>query len=109
MKVKQVEGPVYTSIFDARAKNWHEVTSYNLVFLRTIQRYMNDILRTRGHVFLNDVYDQLGFKRTPDGAITGWIYGAGFHNYISFGNLAVSQGTSIPLEFNVDGIMYDKI
>jgi hypothetical protein len=79
------------------------------------------MLRARGHVFLNDVYDSLGIPRSKAGAVVGWVLnrnGEG-DNFISFG---VFDGTtqeirdfvngyegSILLDFNVDGVIYDKI
>lgn len=73
----------YAIIFDSANPNWEKNAAYNLMWLRGIENYCNDLLRSRGHVFLNDVLDALGFKRTPDGAIRGWIYDD--DEYISFG------------------------
>lgn len=101
---------------------------YNLMFLRRQQDYANEVLKTRGHLFLNEVYDMLGIPRTKAGQVVGWIYNEkdpSGDNYVDFGiydlsNLSDSQKErkiafvngneySILLDFNVDGTIYDKI
>lgn len=91
---------------------------YNPIFLRTQQQYANDLLRARGHVMLNDVYDMLGIPRSREGAIVGWVLGAG-DDYIDFGVFENDEFTAMQfvqgrapgiwLDFNVDGVVYDKI
>lgn len=111
----------YSRFFDPLNQNWSRDPEYNLVFLNCQQQYANEMLRARGHVFLNDVYDSLGIPRSRAGAVVGWVLnknGEG-DNFISFG---VFDGTtqeirdfvngyegSILLDFNVDGVVYDKI
>lgn len=83
----------------------------NLWFLLSQQRLANDLLKHRGHLFLNEVYDMLGFDRTQTGAVVGWIYNSKIgDNYVDFGiyNLGDrskinKSKTSILLDFNVDG------
>lgn len=103
--------------FDSRNKNWDKNRDFNLMFIRGQQNYMNDILQTRGHVFLNEVYDALGFEQTQQGCVTGWILGEDSDNYIDFGlfgsekNRKFTNGDdgTILLEFNHDGLIWDKI
>jgi hypothetical protein len=67
-------------------------------------------------VFLNEVYDMLGAKRTRAGAVMGWFYdkeGKYSDNYIDFGIFDIHNEKacdfvngiekSIILDFNVDG------
>lgn len=123
--VKKVKRPtiagrsIYAQFFDESNSNWHREPSYNQIFLSCQQNYANDLLRARGHVFLNDVYDMLGIKRTKEGAIVGWVLGGGGDDRIDFGvfegdrhsgmRFVLGQERSIILDFNVDGIIYDKI
>lgn len=110
---------IYARFFDEGNVNWVGNPSYNRVFLQSNQNYMNDMLRARGHVFLNDVYDALGFERTSAGSVVGWVLGKGGDDYIDFGIFDGNRPAirdfvngfegSILLDFNVDGIMYDKI
>lgn len=96
--------------------NWKNDPEYNRYFLQGQQNYANDRLHAYGHVTLNDIYDWLGFERTSIGQLVGWVIGEGNHGYISFGlddHLNVRSkdavGWSCLLDFNVDGIIYDKI
>jgi hypothetical protein len=76
------------------------------------------MLRVRGHVFLNEVYDALGIERTKAGSVVGWVMGEGRANSIDFGLYdgrerarAFVNGyeRTIILDFNVDGVIYDLI
>ena len=93
-KLKVVDGTTpsqYARFFDEFNVNWSKQDDYNLVFLRSQQNYFNDILLSRGHVFLNEVYDALGLERTKAGAIVGWVInkdGTG-DNFIDFGSFPV--------------------
>lgn len=41
-------------------------------FFKTIQQKLNDILRSRGYVIVNDLYDLLEWNRDDSGNIYGW-------------------------------------
>lgn len=109
----------YARYFDETNSNWEKKPEYNMLFLKSVQNYANDLLYVRGHVFLNDVYDRLGIDRTPEGAVVGWLMGGTGDNYIDFNiydyqsqaKRAFVNGNedSILLDFNVDGIMYEQI
>lgn len=101
---------------------WQKDTEYNLMFLRNQQRYANELLRTKGTVFLNEVYEMLGIPRTKAGQIVGWVYDKNApigDNYIDFGiydprdpnKRAFVNGLerSILLDFNVDGPVWDYV
>lgn len=96
----------YYKIFDNKSKEWNRNQEYNLMFIKTVQNYLNDVLTCRGHVLLNDVYDRLGFERTSEGCIVGWL-NAEEKKFIDF-NTKLKDDV-ITLDFNVDGIIYDKI
>ena len=44
-------------------------------FLKHQINYANDLLKHRGYLFLNDVYDMLGYARTKTGQFLGWRAG----------------------------------
>lgn len=111
---------IYARFFDSTNQNYNPIPEYNIAFLRSQQNYANDKLRARGHLLLNDVYDLLGMERTTPGAVVGWLWQKGGDNYVDFGifNQAMQPEhydffrgleDSILLDFNVDGIIYDKL
>lgn len=110
---------MYARFFDEYSSSWSKEPEYNLLFLKCQQNYANDLLKSRGHVFLNEVYDMLGIKRSQAGSVVGWVISRDGDNYIDFGMFdADNSGSrdfingregSILLDFNVDGVIYDKI
>jgi hypothetical protein len=110
---------IYARFFDVSSASWNKDPEYNLVFLKCQQNYANDLLHARGHVFLNEVYDMLGIPRSKAGAVVGWLLGAG-DDFVNFGIFDDTKNTrvrdfvngfegAILLDFNVDGIVYDRI
>ena len=115
----------YARFFDESCPNWDKNPEHNLTFLLTQQNYANDKLRVQGYLFLNDVYNLLGLPRTEAGQLIGWIYDPKNpdhigDNYVDFGiyNTQAPLSTrlfvngyekSVLLDFNVDGIILDKI
>ena len=115
------EGPsMYAKFFAEHCKDWQRNPEYNRIFLRAQQNYANDLLKARGHVFLNEVYDSLGIERTSAGAVVGWVLSKDSDNFVDFGifddltnpqvrDFVNGDECSILLDFNVDGVIYDKI
>ena len=112
----------YARFFDAASQSFEKDPEYNLMFLRRQQDYANDLLKSRGHLFLNEVYDLLDIPRTKAGQVVGWIYDPKNNtkgdNYVDFGiyknNSAHRRFVNgleynILLDFNVDGVIYDLI
>lgn len=107
---------VYAKVFDEYNENWQRTPEYNRVFLQVKQTYLNDLLHARGHVFLNEVYRELGFDHTKAGAIVGWRLSPEGDNFIDFSifhdrnsDFVNGYERSIWLDFNVDGVIFDKI
>lgn len=109
----------YARYFDKDNPEWEKSDEYNLMFLKSQQNYANDLLKSKKYLFLNDVYDMLGFPRTQAGQFVGWFYDEESpvgDNFVDF-NLtdcyrSVSGGNpekTILLDFNVDGNIIDKI
>lgn len=110
----------YARFFDQLCPDFKKNPEYNMIFLRAQQNYANDMLQARGHVFLNEIYDMLGIERTGAGAVVGWVFGKGGDDYIDFGifddktnervrDFVNGREDAILLDFNVDGVIYDKI
>jgi hypothetical protein len=120
-RVTGAPGSRYAVFFDeVSSRAWSEDPDINLLFLRSQQLYLNDRLRARGHVFLNEVYDSLGLSHTKEGAVVGWRWNKGTgDDFIDFGCWDGNSETvydffngregSILLDFNVDGVIYDKL
>lgn len=114
----------YARWFDKTNNNWNppEMGEYNRLFLRNQQNWANDMLKARGHVFLNEVYAMLGLSHTSAGSIVGWVYernNESGDNYIDFGcwgedggeplNFFNGREGSLLLDFNVDGPIWQLI
>ena len=112
----------YARFFDASSENFAKDPEYNMMFLRRQQDYANEMLKSRGHLFLNEVYDLLDIPRSKAGQVVGWVYDKNGNtkgdNYVDFGLYRNDQGTrrfvngldyNILLDFNVDGVIYDII
>ena len=124
-KKKKVKGVTYSDcsdyarFFDCGSIKWTKNADANLFTLRQLERYANEMLQARGHVFLNEVYDMLDIPRSQAGTVVGWILGEDNQNYISFGLYDMDDEAkrrfvngyeeNILLDFNVDGMIYDKI
>lgn len=113
------KGSIYARIFDEGSANWSRDPGYNQMFVRCQQNYANDLLQARGHVFLNEIYDALGLPRCKEGAVVGWLRNGSGDGHIDFGvfegdtwsaiRFINGEERSILLDFNVDGVIYDKI
>lgn len=112
----------YSRFFDDGCLGWTKDPEDNLMFLRCQQDYANEVLKSKGHLYLNEVYDMLGIPRSKAGQIVGWIYDEKHpvgDNYVDFGmynahietnrNFVNGYERTILLDFNVDGNILDKM
>lgn len=106
----------YARFFDEASPNWQKDAELNRLFVTCQQNYANHLLQARGHIFLNEVYDMLGIDRCQAGQVVGWVIGHDGDNYIDFGVFTAANAQfvngwerSVLLDFNVDGVIYDKI
>lgn len=114
-------GSAYARFYDEHSsRNWSPDPDINLLFLRNVQNYCTDRLRARGHLFLNEVFTELGLSHTKAGAIVGWRWNKDSgDDYVDLGIWDGTQETvndffngregAILLDFNVDGVIYDKL
>lgn len=112
----------YSIVFDDGNTGWDPDPELTKYFLIQQQNWANERLKARGHLFLNEVYDMLGVKRTKAGAQVGWVYDEKNNtgdNYIDFGIFDINKPKAcdfvnglekvIILDFNVDGVILDLI
>ena len=131
---KELSG--YARYFNESNINWTDDPQYNMMFLRQNQNWANDKLISQGYLYLNDVYDALGFPKTKAGQVVGWVYDPKNNergdNYIDFGiydlnvrgyrdemaNDTIAEErqdfingyrNSILLDFNVDGNIWETM
>lgn len=114
----------YSRWFDEECNNWSAppFEENNWLWLRTQQNWANDLLRSRGHVFLNEVYAMIGLSHTSAGSVVGWVYdreNQNGDNYVDFGIFKNSgeepneffngREGAILIDFNVDGPIWQLI
>jgi hypothetical protein len=114
----------YARFFDNGCIGWEKDADYNLMYLNNLQRQLTRRLQLEGHLFLNDVYDALGIRRTRAGQVVGWIYNDkdpnhDGDNYVDFGIYNIYDEKArdfvngiervILLDFNVDGPILHKL
>lgn len=105
----------YAVYFDSKSRNYETNPDYNRMFLKAQQAFANDKLQTRGHLFLNEVLDDLDLPRTSAGQIVGWTKD-GPDGYVNFRIVEVEReiedGRHEPallLDFNVEGNIWEKM
>lgn len=124
-EVKVLKNPndvsTFARYFDQGATNqWKNDPDYNLMFIKQTQAYCNQLLHSRGYLFLNEVYDALGFARVPEGQAVGWLLeDPDSDGFVDFGiydgysqeciDFVNGINPSLLLDFNVDGVIWDKI
>ena len=122
-KVKSMDPNTYSDyarFFDESCAAWQNDPEYNLMFLKSQQQYANDLLVSRGRLFLNEVYRMLGIDETKAGQVVGWVYDPDCpvgDNYVDFGIYDMDRERvrafvngyepNILLDFNVDGNIWD--
>lgn len=113
----------FAKIFDkVNTPYWQNDAEANLFFIRGIQNYCNNLLTSRGYLFLNEVYKALGFEPTKAGQVVGWVCdpktGKG-DNYVDFGltdilrpsvrDFVNGYESAVILDFNVAGNILDNV
>lgn len=112
----------YAIVFDDGNEGWDPDPERTKFFLIQQQNWANERLKAKGHLFLNEVYDMLGARRTKAGAQVGWVYdekNCEGDNFVDFGIFDINSPKArdfvngiekvIVLDFNVDGYILDMI
>jgi acetylornithine deacetylase/succinyl-diaminopimelate desuccinylase-like protein len=126
---KEIEaGRTYARIFDEDNDNWSDVPMQNQHLIQMVLNHARDALQINGHIFLSDVYDMLGFKRTLASTQVGWVRDVRIDpetgkqmndGYIDFGlwsdglykgkEWVKGNPKAFLLDFNVDGVITDML
>lgn len=128
--INDIQCDEYTRFFDASCRGWEPSAEMNMLYLLNMQKQANRMLKSKGSLFLNEVYDLLGIERTKTGAIVGWIYDKNnpvgdnevdfgifdvkFHDDMVGDGLAQRRFVNgledvVLLNFNVDGPILDRV
>lgn len=112
----------YARFYDDGCIGWTKDPETNFVFLKMQMAHATDLLKARGHLYLNEVYDMLGIPRSKAGNIVGWIYDETDptrDNFVDFGIFDAHRRTArdfvnghertILLDFNVDGNILEEM
>lgn len=97
----------HNRVFDENNYNWTQDPMANYLFLKGVQNHAENVRKVRGHVLLNDVYDMLGFKRTTDGCVWGWID----HEvvFFSLGDPVVEIPMNYQIVPQLEGVIYTRL
>lgn len=129
---KTIEVPVsdgysmYAKVFDELNPNYQKDSTFNMCFITNTEKFLNQRLVAKGYMFLNEVYEALGFEPTRAGQVIGWVYdpdNKDIDSYISFKIFDIynqdprinerkkafinGYERSIILDFNPDGNILD--
>lgn len=115
----------YGRWFDEGSTQFSREPGWNARLLLAEQNYFNDRLKSRGYVFLNEVYHRLGLPDTREGQVVGWYYDKnnpeieGIDDYIDFGIMNPDDpgardfingwNKAVWLDFNVQGLIQNLI
>lgn len=119
-KVKAADANLsdFAVLFDKNSCEYSGNQERDLTFLAIQERYFNQRLIATGHLFMNEVFDDLGLPRTKTGQVLGWIYDPEDvnhpgDNYVKLGARVIKQETIkdgirafenvIVIDPNVDG------
>lgn len=116
---KKIEDAGYARVFDVRCPSWCNNDDYNMMFIKSKQDWFNLLLSRDGTVFLNDVYQELGFPKTKAGQMVGWCNKGGNMNRdgviifkmekIRSDHYSPNEASAFIVDFNVDGVVFDQL
>lgn len=103
------------------SNEWDPNEAYNFAKLKHVQEWGTMRLNYKGHLFLNEIFDELGLDRMPYGAVVGWKSknNGGDDGFVDFGIMGRDDNEfldfvrgfedHIMLDFNVDGEIWRDI
>lgn len=111
---------IYARIYEDGDLGHSKDPELNLLYVRSQQNYANELLRSRGYLFLYEVYNMFGWPHTKASHVVGWTYdlkNPRGDNYVDFGlydgadlgtnNFVNGFERNVVLDFNVDGPILD--
>jgi hypothetical protein len=111
-------GDPYNRIFEQGAsESWQPDLGINKMFVAQQQRYAQELLNRRGHLWLSEVYTALGFPESDISRVVGWKVrknpdGSRDIPFVDFGldkphhdDWKYNQDKAIYLDFNCQGLI----
>lgn len=112
----------YARMFDKYHEHWEPSYKQNIFYLNSVIQWLEMRLQHNGFVFLNEMYEYMGYEPTEAGTQVGWVKDAHLvkegDGYISFGlekntenAVQFMNGTrhDVILDPNVDGVIVHKL
>lgn len=88
-----------TILFNANTSaNAEHNLEWNRLYLRTISNYVDDLLKVKGHIYLNQIYEMLGVKWDPQRDNPCCIY-VGKYTEFKFDVRSVDEGFEIDVSW----------
>ena len=121
-RVENIEGEnfspsMYNRVYDDRVRTWRPSEAISEGILRGVEQSLNDRLRLKGWVSLNELYDALGYEEQPYGQVMGWSTSLPGTAWIDLGldtpynnrEIAPGEHRTWLLSPNVQGLILDHI
>ena len=97
------ETKLYERTFNRNCIDWCDDKKYNIMLVQHRTVWFNNILRTRGYVFLRDIFETLGITVDRECLLAGWTYGRckDEADFIEI-NIQETDGPDLILTFNAN-------
>lgn len=82
-------------IFDSSCYGWSTLEERNLMFIRQQEIWLNDLLRRKGYVYLNEIYEAFGVKWNPKDRNDCLVYTGAEYLEFDISNAADENSISI--------------
>jgi hypothetical protein len=117
--IDELERSDYVKYLAKGNRLWDRSPEMTEFRLNCQQNLANEILKQKGEITLNEVYDMLDFERTEAGMVIGWIYDKHHpfgENKVEFkikrvhipNENGVGYSLGYAIDFNVDGNIYQE-
>lgn len=119
-KIEISERNPYVKYFTQANKYWEKDDDYIQYLFDMKKKYLNKLFKAKGFLTLNEALRELGLEETSDGMVHGWIWdktnpiGDNYIQFYDHKTRVLSEDgenyeDTYELEFNCDGLIYDKI
>lgn len=99
----------YGRRFDETSILWTTDMNDNRMVLKCYENYFNDLFKTRGYVFLRDIYEVFGIPIDQTSIVVGWYYRKDNPVGDNFVEFDIVEGPNyFDIDFNVDGSILEN-